>query len=64
MEPAAIEQLLVALAGRALVVVDEAYIEFSGDASLDERIWRGIRTSSCCAPCPRHSVWPARASAR
>ena len=37
MEPAAVEQLLVTLAGRALVVVDEAYIEFSGDASLDGR---------------------------
>jgi histidinol-phosphate aminotransferase len=34
MEPAAIEKLLAALAGRALVVVDEAYIEFSGDTSL------------------------------
>jgi len=34
MAPAAIEQLLVALANRALVVVDEAYIEFSGDVSL------------------------------
>jgi histidinol-phosphate aminotransferase len=34
MEPAAIEQLLVALANRSLVVVDEAYIEFSGDVSL------------------------------
>jgi histidinol-phosphate aminotransferase len=34
MEPAAIEQLLAALSSKALVVVDEAYIEFSGDASL------------------------------
>jgi histidinol-phosphate aminotransferase len=34
MDPAAVEQLLVALASRALVVVDEAYIEFSGAASL------------------------------
>jgi len=34
MEPAAIEQLLATLASRSLVVVDEAYIEFSGDASL------------------------------
>jgi histidinol-phosphate aminotransferase len=30
----AIEKLLAALAGKALVVVDEAYIEFSGDESL------------------------------
>ncbi len=34
LDPAAIETLLVALAGKALVVVDEAYIEFSGDVSL------------------------------
>ena len=34
MNPAEVERLLGALAGRALVVVDEAYIEFSGDASL------------------------------
>jgi histidinol-phosphate aminotransferase len=34
MDPAAMEQLLVALAGSALVVVDEAYIEFAGSVSL------------------------------
>jgi histidinol-phosphate aminotransferase len=34
MDPAAVERLLVALANRSLVVVDEAYIEFSGDSSL------------------------------
>ena len=34
MDPADVERLLGALAGSALVVVDEAYIEFSGDASL------------------------------
>jgi histidinol-phosphate aminotransferase len=34
MEPAAVETLLIALAARALVVVDEAYIEFSGAPSL------------------------------
>jgi histidinol-phosphate aminotransferase len=34
MDPAAVEQLIAALAGKALVVVDEAYIEFSGDPSL------------------------------
>jgi len=34
MEPAAIETLLAALAGRALVVVDEAYVEFSRAPSL------------------------------
>jgi histidinol-phosphate aminotransferase len=34
LEPEAVNRLLLALAGKALVVVDEAYIEFSGDASL------------------------------
>jgi histidinol-phosphate aminotransferase len=34
MDPAAVEKVLVTLANRALVVVDEAYIEFSGGASL------------------------------
>ncbi|HUQ10291.1 MAG TPA: histidinol-phosphate transaminase [Steroidobacteraceae bacterium] len=38
MEPAAIEKLLRELAGRALVAVDEAYIEFSGDQSLAARL--------------------------
>lgn len=34
LEPAAVEKLLVALSGKSLVVVDEAYIEFSGAHSL------------------------------
>jgi histidinol-phosphate aminotransferase len=34
MDPAAVERIIVALADKSLVVVDEAYIEFSGDASL------------------------------
>ncbi len=34
LDTAAIEQLLVALQGRALIAVDEAYIEFSGAQSL------------------------------
>ncbi len=34
LEPAAVEKLLVALASKTLVVVDEAYIEFSGDQTL------------------------------
>jgi histidinol-phosphate aminotransferase len=34
LEPAAVEKLLAALASKALVVVDEAYIEFSGDPTL------------------------------
>ena len=40
MEPAAIEKLLQQLAGRALVAVDEAYIEFSGDRSLTQDLAR------------------------
>jgi histidinol-phosphate aminotransferase len=40
MDPAAVEQVIVALAGKALVVVDEAYIEFSGDASLTRSLAR------------------------
>jgi histidinol-phosphate aminotransferase len=40
MDPGAIEQLLVGLANRSLVVVDEAYIEFSGDASLTAALSR------------------------
>lgn len=38
MEPEAIARVLRGLAGRALVVVDEAYIEFSGDASLTTQL--------------------------
>jgi histidinol-phosphate aminotransferase len=34
MDPAGLLQLVEALSGKALVVVDEAYIEFSGDTSL------------------------------
>ena len=40
MAPAAIESLLVALSDKALVVVDEAYIEFSGDRSLTTQLAR------------------------
>ena len=40
MAPAGIEQLLVALSDRALVVVDEAYIEFSGERSLTAELAR------------------------
>ena len=40
MDPAAIEQVMTALAGRALVAVDEAYIEFSGDTSLTMQLAR------------------------
>ena len=40
MAPVDVERLLIALADRALVVVDEAYIEFSGDASLTAALAR------------------------
>jgi histidinol-phosphate aminotransferase len=40
MAPESIEELLVALANKALVVVDEAYIEFSGDRSLATELAR------------------------
>jgi histidinol-phosphate aminotransferase len=40
MEPAAIEKLLLALANRSLVVLDEAYIEFSGETSLTTALAR------------------------
>jgi len=38
LEPATIERVLDAAAGRALVVVDEAYVEFSAHLSLANRI--------------------------
>jgi histidinol-phosphate aminotransferase len=38
MDPGAVEKILNALAGRALVAVDEAYIEFSGGHSLTGRL--------------------------
>ena len=40
MDSAAVETVLRALAEQALVVVDEAYIEFSGDASLTAALER------------------------
>ncbi len=40
LDPLAVDRLLVALAGRALVAVDEAYIEFSGEASLTAALAR------------------------
>jgi histidinol-phosphate aminotransferase len=40
LDPAAVERVIVALAGKALVVVDEAYIEFSGEASLTRSLER------------------------
>ena len=44
-------------------MVDEAYVEFSGAASLS-RAWIGTPIWSCCARSPRPMHWPARAAAR
>ena len=52
-----------ALEGRAIVVVDEAYIEFSGAQSLARKIG-DFRNSPSCARCPRHTHWRAHAAAR
>lgn len=40
LDPASVERVVTALDGKALVVVDEAYIEFSGDASLTKKLAR------------------------
>jgi histidinol-phosphate aminotransferase len=40
LDPAALEKLLLALRGRALVAVDEAYLEFSGEESLTAALAR------------------------
>jgi histidinol-phosphate aminotransferase len=40
MDPGSVESLLTALANRVLVVVDEAYVEFSGDVSLTRSLAR------------------------
>ena len=55
---------LTALAEQALVVVDEAYAEFSELPSLIGAARRTARTSSCCARSRRPTRWPARAAAR
>ncbi len=49
---------------RALLVVDEAYVEFSAEPASLARNWRPIPRWSCCAPCPRRTAWPGRAAAR
>jgi hypothetical protein len=54
--------LAQALIGRALLVVDEAYVEFSDVGSVADLIDR-TTISPCCAPCPRRGRWRVRASA-
>ncbi len=59
---ATILRLASQLAGRALLVVDEAYIEFAGAPSAAQQLlshpWL-----VCCARCPRPMAWPERAVA-
>ena len=59
----AILEVLRVLAAKALIVVDEAYIEFSMRASLASRL-AGSRTSWCSVRCPRPMRLQARAVAR
>ena len=40
LDPAAVEQVCAALDGRAMVVIDEAYIEWSGAPSMSRRLGR------------------------
>jgi histidinol-phosphate/aromatic aminotransferase/cobyric acid decarboxylase-like protein len=58
----AILELARALEGRALVVVDEAYVEFADGTVAHSGIATG-RAWWCCARCPRPMAWPVRAAA-
>jgi len=60
---AAILAIADALSARALVVVDEAYIEFAA-ATASRNRYGGGRSSRCCARCPRPTGSPAPAAAR
>ena len=51
-------------ATRAIVVVDEAYIEFAARREPDRPRSSVSRTWSSCARCRRPMRWPARAAAR
>ena len=55
--------MCTALDGKAIVVIDEAYIEWSGRASLAAWLER-FSTPRGAAHLPRRTRWPARASAR
>ena len=61
---AAILKVVDTLAGRALVVVDEAYIEFSSRASLARSSCKKAPDSPSYARCPRRMAWPALVWAR
>ena len=62
LERAAIERLCCELARRAVVVVDEAYVEFARVESL-RRSWRASRISSCCERFRRPMRSPVPAAA-
>ncbi len=63
LDEAVIERLVARLQRQALVVVDEAYVEFSG-VEASPACWSIPTTSSCCARCRRPTRSPARAAAR
>ena len=46
------------LQGRALVVVDEAYVEYADAPSAVTLLVDATRTSRCCARCRRRTRWP------
>ncbi len=58
-----LEAVCAALDGKAIVVIDEAYVEWSR-ATASPPGSAASRRSSSCARCRRRMRWPARASAR
>ena len=64
LDEAAMLRVCRELADRALVCVDEAYIEFAGPREPRRRGSPSSRTSWCCARCRRPMRSPARGSAR
>ena len=60
----ALEAVCGALDGKAMVVIDEAYIEWSRAREPDAAGSSAFRRWRSCAPCPRPMPWPGRASAR
>jgi histidinol-phosphate aminotransferase len=63
LEPRPSSGSAMALDGKAIVVIDEAYIEWSRSASLT-RGWSASQTLAILRTCRRRMPWPARASAR
>jgi histidinol-phosphate/aromatic aminotransferase/cobyric acid decarboxylase-like protein len=58
-----VERVAVALRGQALVVVDEAYVEYA-QRRRRPRCWPRTPTWRCCARCRRRTRSRPRASAR